>query len=99
LQSDNASPIFLIENVRTFIEDIEDIQSNKYPRLNNELKKGAILLAKNGNALKACLVDKNINAFYSNNVLAFYVKEEIALPGYILSQMKEKYVIEQINST
>jgi type I restriction enzyme M protein len=98
LQTDSASPIFQVENVKTFIEDIEDFQTNKYPKLNNELKKGTILLAKNGNALKACMVDKNIHAFYSNNVLAFWVKEEIALPGYILSQLKENYVIEQINS-
>jgi signal transduction histidine kinase len=98
LQSDNATPIFNINNVKLFIEDLDDLQNNKAWKVKDSFTKGTILIARNGNALKASLIDKDIEVLCSNNVLAFKVNEQIALPGYILSQLRSDYVVSQINS-
>jgi signal transduction histidine kinase len=93
----NSQTDFILntDNLEVFISESE---YGKFPNKYLFVKNKSILVAKIGQNLKPTLVASDKQYIISNNILMLSVKENLILPEYLLSQLRESYVTEQIEA-
>jgi type I restriction-modification system DNA methylase subunit len=81
------------KDIRTFISDEELLP----PHENKIIPNRAILLSKIGPSLKPTLFDETFKAVCNSNVIFLTTREDV-LPEYLITQLNEDYVKQQLNA-
>ncbi|MER0442625.1 N-6 DNA methylase [Emticicia sp. W12TSBA100-4] len=100
----NALPFISIKDLSNsaseYLLNIEEVEKNIllniHPFQKSIIDQSSILVAKIGNKLKPTYFDGNSNIVISSNVLALFPNTKLVLSEYLISQLNENYVLEQI---
>lgn len=101
----NALPFISIKDLSNsaseYLLNIEEVERsillNIHPFQKSIINQSSILVAKIGNKLKPTYFDGNSNIVISSNVLALFPNTQLVLSEYLISQLNENYVLEQID--
>jgi len=83
-------PYFINESkIKTFVANTDSIR----PRF---IKKGAVLVSKSGNALKATIYNGSAEILFSPAILSFKIDETKIIPEFFIHQLYKDYFKEQL---